>query len=169
MGTSSDRSGEEQIWVMPAAGDGPPGAPNRPSGDHREPGRSGHLGRGYQEAMRKLTMFTAGLVAALGLSFTAVGIASEGEATAQAAPAAGTISIDSFQYNPAELAATVGQPITITNNDEFPHTVTAQDSTFDVEVPAKGSATVTVPKAGSFPYTCTFHPGQHNPATINAS
>lgn len=117
--------------------------------------------------MRKVTVLTACLAAALGLSFTAVTVTSEREAGAQAAGPA--ISIDQFQYNPAEVAATVGQPITVTNNDEFPHTVTAQDGTFDVVVPAKGSATVTVPKAGSFPYTCTYHPGQHNPATINAS
>ena len=117
--------------------------------------------------MRKLTMLTAGLVVALGLSFIAVGVAPGGETTAQAEAAA--ITIDQFQYNPAELAAKVGQPITITNNDEVPHTVTAKDGTFDVQVPAKGNATVTVPKAGKFPYTCTLHPGQHNPASINAS
>jgi plastocyanin len=107
-------------------------------------------------------------VVAVGLSFTAVGVAPGGEGTA-GAQAAGGITIDQFQYNPAELAAKVGQPITITNNDDAPHTVTAKDGTFDVTVPAKGSATVTVPKAGSFPYKCTFHPGQHNPASINAS
>jgi plastocyanin len=113
-------------------------------------------------------MLTIGLVVALGLSLTAVGFAPGGEPTAQA-QAAGTITIDQFQYNPAELAAKVGQPVTITNNDEMPHTVTAKDGAFDVTVPAKGSATVTVPKAGSFPYTCTLHPGQHNPASIKAS
>ena len=118
--------------------------------------------------MRKLTMLIAGLVVALALSFTGVGITPGGESTAQA-QAGGTITIDQFQYNPAELAAKVGQPITITNNDDMPHTVTAQDGSFDVTVPAKGSATVTAPKAGSFPYDCTLHPGQHNPASINAS
>jgi plastocyanin len=51
----------------------------------------------------------------------------------------------------------------------MPHTVTAEDGSFDVTVPAKGNATVTVPSAGSFPYTCSLHPGQHNPAKINAS
>ena len=119
--------------------------------------------------MRKLAMLSAGLVVALGLSLTAVGVAPGGEATAQA-QAAGGITIDQYQYNPAELAAKVGQAITITNNDDVPHTVTAKDGAFDVTVPAKGSGTVTVPKAGSFPYTCTLHPGgQHNPASINAS
>ena len=118
--------------------------------------------------MRKLTMLIAGLVLALGLAVTAIGVTPGAESTAQA-QAAGAITIDQFQYNPAELAAKVGQPITITNNDDMPHTVTAQDGAFDVTVPAKGSASVTVPKAGSFPYTCTLHPGQHNPASISAS
>lgn len=119
--------------------------------------------------MRKLTMLAVGLMAALGLAFTAVGVTPGGESTANA-QAAGGITIDQFQYNPAELAAKVGQPITITNNDDTPHTVTAKDGSFDVTVPAKGSAQVTAPKAGNFPYTCSLHPGgQHNPASINAS
>lgn len=119
--------------------------------------------------MRKIVLLAAGLVVALGLSLAAVGVAPGGEATAQAQEAGG-ITIDQFQYNPAELAAKVGQAVTITNNDDTPHTVTAKDGAFDVTVPARGTATVTVPKAGSFPYTCTLHPGgQHNPASINAS
>ena len=117
--------------------------------------------------MRKLTMLSVGLVVALGLSFTAVGVTPGGESAAQA-QAAG-ISIDQFQYNPAELAATAGQAVNITNNDDFPHTVTAKDGSFDVTVPAQGTASVTVPSAGDFPYTCSLHPGQHNPATIKAS
>jgi plastocyanin len=117
--------------------------------------------------MRKLTVFTASLVIALGLAVTAIGVAPhKAAATGQQGQA---ITISDFQYNPAELAAKVGQPITITNNDDAPHTVTAKDKSFDVTVPAKGNATVTVPKAGNFPYTCTLHPGQHNPASINAS
>jgi plastocyanin len=119
---------------------------------------------------RKLSMLTAGLVAALGLSFIAVGVAPGGEVTAQAqAQGSGAITINEFQYNPAELAAKVGQPITISNKDDVAHTVTANDGSFNVNVPAKGSATVTVPKAGKFPYSCTLHPGQHNPASITAS
>ncbi len=118
--------------------------------------------------MRKLTLLIAGLVVALGLSVTALGLAPGGQAKAQA-EGAGAITIDQFQYNPAELAAKVGQPITVTNNDDFPHTVTAKDRSFDVTVPAKGTAQVTVAKAGKYDYTCTMHPGQHNPAAINAS
>ena len=122
---------------------------------------------GTRNPMRKIAMLSAGLLAVLGLGFTAVGITPQGEAKAQAQQAG--ITIDQFQYNPAELAAKAGQPVTITNNDDFPHTVTAKDGSFDVTVPAKGNATVTPPKAGDFPYTCTLHPGQHNPASIKAS
>lgn len=122
---------------------------------------------GNEEAMRKLAMLTAGLVVALGLGLTAVGVAPGGERAAEAQATA--ITIDQFQYNPAELAAKVGQPITITNNDDIPHTVTAKNGAFDVTVPAKGTATVTVPKPGKYDYSCTLHPGQHNPASVNAS
>lgn len=118
--------------------------------------------------MRKLTLLIAGLVVALGISFTAMGLAPGGQAPAQA-EGSGAITIDQFQYAPAELAAKAGQAITVTNNDDFPHTVTAKDGSFDVTVPAKGTAQVTAPKAGDFPYTCTMHPGQHNPASIKAS
>jgi plastocyanin len=123
---------------------------------------------GTPNPMRKIAMLSAGLLAVLGLGFTAIGITPGGEAKAQAQQGS-AITIDQFQYNPAQLDAKVGQPITITNNDDFPHTVTAKDGSFDVQVPAKGNAQVTVPAAGDHPYTCTLHPGQHNPASIKAS
>jgi plastocyanin len=117
--------------------------------------------------MRTLTKLTIGLVALLGMAFTAVGVVSDGAA---GAPAAGkTISIKDFQYNPADLAVKVGETVTVTNADDAPHTLTAKDGAFDVTVPDHGQVTLTVPKAGSHPYSCTFHPNQHNPASITAS
>lgn len=122
--------------------------------------------------MRTLTRLTVAM-GALALSSTAVGIAPGREAGASgpvtAQQTAATVTIKDFIYTPADLAVKVGQPVTITNDDGFPHTVTAKDGTFDLEVPANGSMTLTVSKAGSFPYMCTYHPGQHNPATINVS
>ena len=112
-------------------------------------------------------------IVALALSFTGIGIGAQSvaEASAQpgAAPAGPTITIKDFIYNPAEVTGKVGQAITIANSDGFSHTVTAKDGTFDLDVPANGSVNFTVSKAGSFPYTCTYHPGQHNPATIAIS
>lgn len=122
--------------------------------------------------MRTVTKFTIVLAAVSALVITPAAVASERDATTgpvkpqQAGP---VITINDFIYSPADLAAKVGQPITITNNDGFAHTVTAKDGTFDLDVPANGTVTLNVPKAGSFAYTCTYHPGQHNPATINVS
>jgi plastocyanin len=112
-------------------------------------------------------MLTVGFVAVLGLSLTAVSVVSEPHVGAEGTDPA--ITIKDFQYIPADLAVKVGQTISITNDDDAPHTVTAKDGTFNADVPAHGKATLSVPKAGTFPYYCTYHPGQHNPATIRAS
>ena len=117
--------------------------------------------------MRTLTKLTIGLIAVLGLAFTAVGVTSHAPAQAQAAGKA--IDIKDFQYNPAALQVKVGETVTIKNEDTAPHTVTANDGSFNVDVPAGGTATLKVPKAGDHPYACTYHPGQHNPASIKAS
>ena len=131
--------------------------------------------------MRTATKLTIALVAVMGLSFTAIGAIVENEAQATASirvqepnPA---ITIDPqpsrnphYTYEPAELNATVGQPITITNNDSRGvHSVTADDRSFNVDVPPNSSVTLTIEQAGSFPYDCTYHPGEHNPASINVS
>ena len=119
--------------------------------------------------MRTLTKLTIGLVAVLAMAFTAVGVVSHTEkAGAQAAPGK-AISIKDFQYNPADLAVKVGDTVTVTNSDSTPHTVTAKDGSFNVDVPPNGSATLTVPKAGSHPYYCTYHQTEHNAAKIDAS
>jgi plastocyanin len=117
--------------------------------------------------MRILTKFTIALLAIFGVGVMAVSVSSH--APAGAADAGKKIDIKDFQYAPADLAAKVGDTITITNADDAPHTVTAQDGTFDVDVPGHGSATLKVPAAGEHPYACTYHPGQHNPAKITAS
>ena len=117
--------------------------------------------------MRILTKFTIAALALFGLAFTAISVTSH--SPARAADAGKTITIKDFHNAPDHLAVKVGDTVTVTNEDDAPHTVTAKDGSFDVEVPAHGSATLTVPKAGSHPYECTYHPGQHNPAEIDAS
>ena len=99
--------------------------------------------------MRILTKLTIALMAVLGMSFTAASVTSEPQAGAQTANP--TITIKDFQYNPADLAVKVGQKVTVTNNDTTPHTVTATDGSFNVDIPANGTATLAVPKPGSFP------------------
>ena len=96
------------------------------------------------------------------------------EARAEGDPANPTITITNEGANyvntPAQLDAKVGQAITIKNNDpKGVHSVTAKDRTFSVDVPPNGSATLTVKKAGSYPYYCQYHIETHNPASITVS
>jgi plastocyanin len=75
-----------------------------------------------------------------------------------------------YEFSPAQLDAKVGQAITVTNNDaNGVHSVTAQDQSFNVDVPPKSSVTLTIKKAGNYPYYCQYHTDAHNPASINAS
>jgi len=127
--------------------------------------------------MRIATKLTLALVAVMALGFIGTGAIAHSEAHAAAAinadnPAI-TITPSStppYTYSPAQLNVKTGQPITIKNNDENGvHSVTAKDHSFSVDVPPKGSVTLTVPKAGSFPYYCTYHADEHNQASITAS
>ncbi|MGH9009563.1 MAG: cupredoxin domain-containing protein [Acidimicrobiia bacterium] len=108
------------------------------------------------------------LTAIAGLSFTAPTVSAQ-----QGDP---TITIENtgadppYTFGPAQLDAKVGQPITVTNNDpNGDHSVTAEDRTFNVDVPPKSSVTFTVSKAGNYAYICVYHTDAHNPASLNVS
>jgi plastocyanin len=72
-----------------------------------------------------------------------------------------TISGNSF----SAASVTAGTPFTITNNDSVGHTVTADDGSFDVQVPANGTATLTIPTAGTFAIHCKIHSSMHGSIT----
>lgn len=126
-------------------------------------------------ATRKLAITVAAIV---GLSFTAIGIVSHGELRATAAfnvaPSTPTITITNqginYTFSPAQVAAKVGQTITVTNKDpNGVHNVTANDHSFAVDVPPQSSVTLKVSKPGHYPYYCQYHPDAHNPASLDIS
>src|SRR2546423_12546481 len=117
--------------------------------------------------MRTLTNPAIGLLALFGMAFMAVSLASHAPAGAQAGGK--TITIKDFKNDPPNLQVKVGETVTVKNDASAPHTVTAKDGSFNADVPPNGTATLTVSKAGDHPYDCTYHPGQHNPASIKAS
>jgi plastocyanin len=81
--------------------------------------------------------------------------------------AAHTVSIEGFAFSPADLTAAVGDTLTVTNNDGAPHTLTADDGSFDTGRLNRGeSAEITLTAAGSFPYNCTFHPAMTGTITV---
>ena len=85
-----------------------------------------------------------------------------GGTTAGAAAAGLTISGNQF----SAASVTAGTVFTITNNDSVGHTVTDDAGSFDVAVPGGGSATLTIPKAGSYAIHCKIHASMHGTITV---
>jgi plastocyanin len=86
-------------------------------------------------------------------------------AGAAAASAGGaTIAISNSTFG--SYSATAGSPITITNSDSRPHTVTDDKGSFDVNVDAGGTATLTIPTAGTYKIHCKIHSAMHGTITV---
>ena len=83
-----------------------------------------------------------------------------GGSSKKTAAFAETITIQNFKFNPDKLTAKVGDKLTVTNLDQgTPHSFTADDNSFDTGIFQKsdGAKTVTLSKAGTFPYHCQVH------------
>ena len=68
------------------------------------------------------------------------------------------ITMENLVIAPAEVTARVGDTVEWINKDVFVHTATARNGDFDVNLPAKKSASVALKKAGTVDYYCRFHP-----------
>ncbi len=84
-------------------------------------------------------------------------------------PSAGSeqVKMASFAFAPLSITVKVGTTVTWTNQDASPHTVTADDGSFDSGSLAQGATfSQTFTKAGTFPYHCTFHSTMHGTVTV---
>src|SRR5215212_4591294 len=81
-------------------------------------------------------------------------------------PAEWSVSIED-SYDPADVAIASGDTVTWTNEDEEPHTVTADDGSFDSGVLNPGDTyTVTFLGSGTLTYYCTLHPWMVGSVTV---
>jgi len=88
-----------------------------------------------------------------------------GSAASTAASAAFTIK----DYTFPEFTVSPGQRITVADADSEPHTVTADDGSFDTgsfdtEAPGILNAPTT---PGAYPVHCTVHPSMHGKLTVH--
>lgn len=84
------------------------------------------------------------------------------------APAANTINITNMSFSPGDFTVKAGTTVTWVNNDGVPHTVTADDNTFDSGSIAGGEKyTHTFGTAGTITYHCNFHGGMTGKVTVN--
>ncbi|MGV7213757.1 cupredoxin domain-containing protein [Bradyrhizobium sp. UFLA05-112] len=68
------------------------------------------------------------------------------------------ILMENLEISPAEVSAKVGDTVEWVNKDVLAHTATARNGDFDVNLPAKKSATFVLKKAGMVEYYCRYHP-----------
>ncbi len=70
-----------------------------------------------------------------------------------------SVAIQNFAFSPDPVTVNVGDSVTWTNNDNVPHTATADDDSFDTgNLDNGGSDSITFNTAGEFPYHCEVHP-----------
>jgi len=77
-----------------------------------------------------------------------------------AAPAAGAtiqVTIDKLVFSPDAVEAKVGDTIEWVNKDVIAHTATVKGG-WEVMIPPKKSASLTLKAAGTVDYFCRFHP-----------
>jgi plastocyanin len=103
--------------------------------------------RGYRW-MRAGALATALIVVALGLGARSV-----------AAQESAAVSIVDFAFQPASVEIATGGTVTWTNTGQAPHTVTADDGSFDSGTLSPGATfSQTFATAGTFTYHCNIHP-----------
>ena len=74
------------------------------------------------------------------------------------------MSISGFNFGSTTVKA--GTEFTIKNSDSASHTVTADDGSFNTAVPGNGSATLTIPKPGTYPIHCNIHSAMKGTITV---
>ncbi len=103
-----------------------------------------------------------GLVAFAALIACGQAATSASPSAAAAGAKAASVTYKSFAVSPASLTVSPGATITWKNDDGTTHTVTAgkpgsTTGLIDKQVPAGTTVTLTLDKAGSFDFFCSFH------------
>lgn len=70
-----------------------------------------------------------------------------------------SLVIAEFEFQPDPMVLPVGTDLQVSNEDKDPHTVTADDKSFDTGPVEQGKKRpLTLARAGDFPYGCAIHP-----------
>lgn len=84
-----------------------------------------------------------------------------------AGPKVHTVVMANMRFGPMPAKLRAGDTIIWVNRDLVPHTATSGPGGFDIRLDGGARKKMTVPRAGSFPVICRFHPGMR--ATLAAS
>lgn len=81
-------------------------------------------------------------------------------------PDGSSVAIEGFAFGTSNLSVAVGTVVTFDNKDSAPHTVTADDGSFNESVGAGGTAEVKFDSVGTFAYHCEIHPSMTATVTV---
>src|SRR5919107_2681467 len=88
----------------------------------------------------------------------------------QSTPKTWKVAIEDFYFEPANAAIQPGDTIMWVNEGNTPHTVTADDGSFDSGTLQPGeSYSHTFQSAGMVPYHCSIHPFMTGSVTVGAA
>ena len=85
-----------------------------------------------------------------------------------ATPPTHRIEMRNMRFGPVPARIKAGDTIVWINRDIVPHTATARNGSFDIDVPSGGSATMVVGSAGKVAFYCRYHPGMRGELTISS-
>ncbi len=81
-----------------------------------------------------------------------------------------SVAIQGFAYSPSTVTVNVGDSVTWTNNDQMPHTATADDDSWDTDTLNEGdTGAVTFDTAGEYAYHCEVHPEMTGTVVVEAA
>lgn len=99
---------------------------------------------------------------AIGVTILLLGMQSASSAAQNA-----TVHMSDFSFKPDKLTVQTGDTVVFQNDDDATHNVTA-DAFKSGDVGGGKSWSYTFSKAGTYTYTCTYHPGMQGTITVKA-
>ena len=83
------------------------------------------------------------------------------------APGGPQLTVENFNFTPADITVARGTTVTWTNNDDVEHTVTASDSSFGSKALETGDTfSFTFTQPGTYSYFCSIHPFMTGRVTV---
>jgi plastocyanin len=121
--------------------------------------------------MKRATWMFCCLLTALALAGTLSNLPALGDASASASAASDVhVSIDNYAFKAPSVTIAPGTAVVWKNQDDDPHTVTADDGAFDSKGLGQGDTFRHVfTKPGKYPYHCSAHPYMKGTVIVGAS